>query len=255
MENEKDTIEEFMPPKVKWAVKIYKLKGRIILSVILFITFTAFLFIVMPLLFNAKKTGELIGNTAGWAAGTALGSFDGITEGLEEGYGDGKEEGLSAKDTDVKVANEMISVGKLEVLVAEDQFIDEFREGTDYKALFVYKAQTVFSVNLESAEISKEGNTIKIALSEPECEFIIDEKESEELAEWQKYFWSGSTEAGYIGYMNSMAEIKKKAAVEMTNYDSLMEQAKTSAKKQVTILADSVAEADNSIEVFFKGEE
>ena len=55
--------------------------------------------------------------------------------------------------------------------------------------------------------------------------------------------------------MNSMAEIKKKAAVEMTNYDSLMEQAKTSAKKQVTILADSVAEADNSIEVFFKGEE
>lgn len=255
MENNNDTLDNLFPKEVRLVYRNLKSKGIIILGTILFITFLVFIFEIVPFYKRVKNAGEQIGSTAGQMAGIAVGSYDGVTKGLVQGYGDGKVEGLSAKDTDVKIANEMTSLGKLDVLVAEDQFVNDFREGKDYKALFVYKAQTVFSVNMESAEISIEGNTLKIVLPQPECEFIIDENESEKLVDWQKYFWSGSTESGYIGYMNSMAEIKKKAATEMTNYDRLMEQAKASAIKQVSILADSVADAEYSSDIVFKGEE
>ena len=233
--------------------------------VFLFVTLIAVILLLMggvvPFYLNAQKAGEDIGTKAGKMAGIATGSFEGISSGLKEGYKDGKTQGLSAEDTKAVIANEMTSIGKLDVLVAESQFVDEFSEGNDYKALFVYKAQVIFSVNLEEAEISVNGDDLKIIIPKPECEFTIDEDESEKLVDWQKHFWSGNAEAGYIGYMNSMEQIKKKATSEMSNYDVLMEQAENSARKQLDILTKSITLTNPvtgnkyGIDVVFEGEE
>ena len=261
MKKKKTVVEEVIPEEIMQTVQPVKKNGIIFLSVILAVMILLLAIAVAPFYSNAKKAGEDIGNKIGWATGKALGSYDGITSGLSEGYNDGKTQGLRAEDTETKIANEMTSIGKLDVLKAESQFVDNFREGNDYKALFVYKTQAAFSVNLENADISVNEDDLTLILPEPECEFSIDEDESEKLADWQKFFWSGSAEAGYIGYMNSMEQIKKRAASEMSNYDALMELAKKSAKKQVQMLADAITlpnpDTGNKyrINVVFDGEE
>lgn len=250
----KDTVLE-EPTLKKILERLYVVKDIVILSAILFAILLGLLVGVIPFCFGAKEIGNDLGTLSGKTAGTALGSFDGITNGLEAGYQDGKEEGLKAKDTQAMVADEMTSIGRLNVLVAQDQFVNDFREGNDYKALFVYKAQTIFSVDLARAGVSVEGNTLRFIIPRPECEFIIDENESAKLAEWQKHFWSGSTESGYMGYMNSMAQIKQKSASEMSNYATLMKQAESSAKKQAGMLVNSITGGKYTVEVAFEGEE
>lgn len=255
MEKNSTAKEEIISEEMIQMVRPVKKYGISAFVVVFGIAIFIFLGGVIRFYLAAKETGEGIGKIAGRTVGTAVGSFDGITKGLAEGYGDGREQGLKAEDTDAKVVNEMASIGRLDVLVAQDQFTNKFEQGNDYKALFVYKAQAVFSVNLENADISVSENELQVVIPKPECEFEIDESESEKLAEWQKHFWSGSTEAGYIGYMNSMEQIRKKAASEMSNYDVLMQQAETSAKKQVEILVNSVTGNRYNVKVIFEGEE
>lgn len=198
--------------------------------------------------------GKDVGQTAGKFAGTVKGSFDGITEGLASGYEAGTEQGLSAEDINVEVRDDIRMMGKLEVLVAEDQLVDKFEEGNSYKALFVYKGKATFTVDLNQAEITSDGSVLRVLLPDLEVDFVIDENESEKIAEWQKFFWSGSTEAGYVGYMNSMEKIKEKTAEEMRNHDYLMQLAKDSAIKQVGILARSVCVEEKRVEIKFKGD-
>lgn len=235
-------------------VKIGDIKKILFLVLLIICSILILSILIIPLLFSARETGEKIGHVAGTSAGLAVGSFYGVTQGLEEGYDAGKIQGLSAEDTNAAIANEMTTIGKLNVLVAEDQMIDDFSQGKDYKALFVYTTKATFSVNLDEAEIIVENDGVEIILPQIEVDFVIDENESEKLVEWQKNFWSGSTEAGYLGYMNSMKMIKNTAATEMTNYEELMEQAMESAKKQVEILVDSVLVDKKRTTIRFKGE-
>lgn len=221
-------------------VPIEDKKRDLILVLLIIIALLILCIVIIPFLFRARETGEKIGQVAGTSAGLAVGSYYGVTQGLEEGYDAGKIQGLSAEDINATIANEMTTIGKLNVLEAEDQMVDDYSQGKDYKALFVYKTKATFSVNLDEADITVENNEVEIILPQIEVDFVIDENESEKLIEWQKYFWSGSTEAGYLGYMNSMKMIKNMAAKEMTNYDELMELAKESAKRQVEILVESV---------------
>lgn len=206
------------------------------------------------LIFGARRIGAGIGETAGSFAGTVKGSFDGITQGLAGGYEAGREQGLAAEDTEVEVS-EITAVGKLDVLAAEDQIVDRFQEGEDYQGLFVYKAEAVFSVDLTQAEVTDDGGVVTIRIPGPEVDCIIDENESEKMAEWQKHFWSGNAESGYIGYMNSMVRIKEGAAEEMKKNEYLMKQAKESAIRQVETLARSVSVEGRQIIVEFKEEE
>lgn len=205
--------------------------------------------------FRAQEAGNYLGTTAGKIVGTAVGSYNALTEGIAAGAEAGKQQGLSAEDTEVKIGNSIKNIGKLDVLIAEGQIHNDLQEGNEYKALFVYKTNITFSVDLEAAEIVPSDKGIKIILPPVEMEFDINENESEKLAEWQKHFWSGSEEAGYTAYMNSMAKIKEKAGDEMENYGVLMEQAKDFAKTKVRDLAKSVYVSKKNIEVVFRDEE
>lgn len=212
----------------------------IILEIIILIITISFCHIL-------KSSCNGLGNLVGTSVGAAVGSY--------KGYKDGKEDGLNPNDdTFVFISNKMQEIGNLQVLIAEDEFINEFNIGKKYKALFRYKAKTIFSVDLTSAQIINKDSDIIIKLPIPKVDFTIDENESEKLAEKQKHFWSGNSEDGYIAYMNSMKEVKKNAASEMTNYTPLMQQAKLSAKKQIQILTSSLGVQEKNIKIIFEGE-
>lgn len=113
---------------------------------------------------------------------------------------------------------------------------DSHKIGEKYSAIYIYKADAVFAVDLQEAEIVEEGAQITIRVKKPDLTFYIDEAETEKLAEWQKNFFSGSTEDGYKAYMNSRIEMEKKSAEEIANYDTLMDMAQESAKSRSSFL-------------------
>lgn len=120
-------------------------KKRSVMFLVPILVVSGLLFVILIFTYiNAKETGNNVGNITGRTVGTALGSFDGFTKGLEEGYEDGKRQGLSAEDTNVIVANEMASIGKLDVLVAFDQFVDNVSEEMIIKLYLFIKQRLYF---------------------------------------------------------------------------------------------------------------
>lgn len=249
MEDKKEKTEQKISSEtIPWTESI-KNKVFVIFGVLVFLA-------LIGIHVKARAIGNDIGNTAGKTAGVAVGSYEGVTRGLKEGYEAGKEQGLSAEDINVDITNKLSSIGKLEVLVAEDKINDVFKKGSDYAALLEFnKTKATFSVDLTQAEIADQNSAITINIPVPEVEIAIDENESVKIAEWQKYFWSGDAESGYIAYMNSMAQIKEKSENGLTNYDYLMQQAKDTAKKQIELLVKSICGREKEIQVIFKGEE
>lgn len=201
-------------------------------------------------LINAKKTGSEIGNTVGTIVGNAVGSYDGWNHGYEEG----KTEGLSAQDTVVTISSVINTAGKLHVLRAKvlisnalevgttdpDSFTSSLIGGKKYSALFNYKGQVDFVVDLRQARIDREDGTITIVLPLPVATLTVDESEVETLAEWQKIWFNGSDPDGVKAYNNSIAAIKEKTAEDLQNYDLLLDMAKSSAIKQIKTLAESI---------------
>lgn len=228
------------------------LVGLSFFAAVLLFGIAAFFF---PAYRNAREIGGGAGTLAGSAAGMAVGSYRGITEGIPGGLADGKRKGLSAEDTRVDVAGEMGEIGKLEVLVASVRLDDYHEIADDYKALYVYKADAVFTVDLKKAKIREEGGRLVILLEEPALTLTYNEDATEKIAEWQKHFYSGKTKDGYEAYLNSRREIAGKAPEEISNYEMLMELARESARKQVGILASAVHSGNAEVEVLFSGEE
>lgn len=201
---------------------------------------------------NANQIGGGIGTAAGRTAGRFAGSYEGITEGLAEGAQEGKEEGLSAKDTEVSIGNKIQTIGNLEVLSANVVMHDVIKASNSYASLLAFYGDVTFTVDLYEAEISNEGNIYEISLPMPKATVRIDDRKSEQLATEMKHFWSGSNEDGYKAAMNSIDQLTLKAEDSITNYDYLMESAKSSAEKQVKFLIQSATGEEVVIHVSFK---
>lgn len=201
---------------------------------------------------RAEKIGGGIGTTAGRAAGRFTGSYEGITEGLAEGAKDGKAVGISAEDTEVDVANKVQTMGKQEVLSASVVMHDLLEISDKYKTLLAFYGDITFTVDLYNAEITPNGNNYEVLLPMPEATLRIDDKKSEQLDSYMKHSWSGSNEDGYTAVMNSMKELTLNAEETVTNYDLLMDSAKSSAEKQVTFLIQSATKEEVVVHVSFK---
>ena len=210
---------------------------------------------LLPMYLVARETGETYGSGLGHLVGTATGSKDGFTTGLNEGYEDGKEDGLSAEDTIVERTEEITAVGTLEVLSADIELVDDLTVGNSYEAIIVYHGTATFSVDMTQAEITVKGNEVTVTLPTPECEFTLDESATEELAHWQNFPFSGSTQAGYEAYNNSAAEVAEQASENMLNYDAMLKQAQESAKSQVETLTKAMKGDGYEVTVLFNGEE
>lgn len=202
--------------------------------------------------FKANNYGTGVGTTAGKAAGKLIGSYEGITEGIAEGAKEGKAEGLSAKDTEVDIANKIQTMGKLEVLSASVVMRDLLEIADKYKSLLAFYGDITFTVDLYDAEIIPNGNIYEVTLPMPEATLRIDDKKSQQLASYMKHSWSGSNEDGYTATMNSIKELTIDAEKTVNNYENLKQSAMESAEKQVTFLIQSSTNEEVVIHVRFK---
>ena len=217
----------------------------------------AFLLVVGAFFFwlHADQIGNGIGSGAGTMTGLAVGSFKGVTEGLEEGALAGKEAGLNSEDMPMELGRAVNEVGNLEVLVANVEIPDYHEVGKKYAALYLFRGSAVFSVDLMKASISKtsDGEVI-IVLPEPTAVVNINDSETELLAEYQRKFFNGSADDGFQAYLNSLRLIDQIALDKVSNYQMLMDMAKTSARKQVEMLSKNVCVNCSRITVLFRTE-
>ncbi|MBQ7013252.1 MAG: DUF4230 domain-containing protein [Oscillospiraceae bacterium] len=208
----------------------------------------------LPASVEAKENGTAIGDGLGTTVGMAIGSFDGVTNGIGEGAKDGKAAGLSAKDTEVSVQENMARIGKLEVLQASVSIVNKHKVGDDLIQLHVMYADAVFTVDLTQARIEENAAEMRITLPPPEMSLNIDETKTEKIAEYEELFFNGSAEDGFDAALNSNAVLGEEAANHISNYPALMEQARNAAIRNIEMLAGQVSMDKKTITVVFDDE-
>lgn len=203
---------------------------------------------------RAKELGTEIGTGIGKKVGTVQGYTEAISIDIPKGEVDGKEDGLSAEDTVVVIKGKMQDVGKLDVLVAGVSLNNFHRLGNNYAALYLMKADAVFSIDLSKVQVdqNREGSQIYVTVPQPEIEVYYDEAETEKVAEWQKNYFSGDANDGFTAYLNSMKEIEENASEELAQNDNLMNMARTSAEKQISRLISNICGAEKKININFE---
>jgi len=194
---------------------------------------------------------ESIGNNYGELWGNVFGGVETVFK-LEDTYNNARAEGLSAKDTKVDIGVEMQKMNKLEVLVASVKLkslheISGDKKDPDYVALYLLKGEIIFTVDFSRSIYDEEKQTLFLPV--PEYYLSINQDKTEKLSEYQKHFFSGDVQSGYEAYLNSMKEIHNASEENIANYDLLLEEAKESAKKQVSEIINTVS--SSAIEVGF----
>lgn len=220
------------------------------------ILFLALFLPIIRMYLGAHKTGEAVGSTAGTAVGGAIGSFKGITTGTQAGAEAGREEGLNAKDIDITVADikdGLGELGKLEILTATASFRDVLGIGNDYRAFFLLRGNVIFTVDMNQVEIQPiSEEEISILLPVPECTVAIDDTATEKVAEYQKDFFTGDTQAGYEAFLKFVNQRSAELEKSLDGYDALDRQAQEAAKQQIELLAKSICGPDKTISVRIK---
>lgn len=224
-----------------------------ILAIICTLLICALIFLI-SFRINAQSQGESIGTNVGNVVGKAMGSVEGLID-AEKAWGEGLRTATDAKDTDAEIANKMQEVGKLEVLVASVKLNNLHKLADDYSALYLLRGDAVFSIDLANAKIEERQGALYITLQQPSVELIVTESDVEKVAEWQKQYFTGSAEIGFDAYLNTMAKVTEASEDTISNYDSLMNSARESAKKQVTQLANAVAVDKKDVYISFEEKE
>lgn len=204
---------------------------------------------------NADETGAEKGTETGISDGTREGKAATETE-RERGALEGKVSGLSAKDTQTRMLGELKlrEAGKLDVLVAGVS-LDNFHSiGNKYAAIYLMKADAVFSVDLRQSEVKwgEDGFWIKVLAPQPEVIVYFDDAETEKIAEWQKSYFSGTAEDGFLAYINSVKELTASASANIEQNETLMESARKAAEQQIQLLAANIYGADVAVSVEFQ---
>lgn len=230
----------------------FKIKPRyhVVIAVI------SFLLMIAALYFHSRADdiGAFVGQMSGKTVGIAVGSADGLINGTREGGEAGAAAGLSAEDTTVDIVKSMEGLGNLEVLVAGVTLKNINRAGKDYAQLTVINGDAVFSVDMTQAEISfnQDGTEVNIKLPQPEVALYLDQDSTQVLAEIQNFSLRVDAEDGLREYLNSIAKITAEARESITNYDSLIEQAKESAQTQVRQLAETISGGKYAVRTRFR---
>ena len=217
---------------------------------------TAHPMILMSLLPSAALVFAIfIAPGFGTPAGTAVGSWEGITQGLTQGAEDGEVAGLSAEDTVAKVGTKLSQTGKLQVLLLDLKLSDIYEHGSgpQYAALLRMRGEGVFTVDLTQSYASEGPAPDSLVIEIPHPEFVpyLDNSAIETVAEYKAPLFDGSSEKGYTGWLNTVNKLDERVRSELLAYDTLVEQAESSAMKQVELLAQSVCGSACAVEVRF----
>lgn len=234
-----------------------KLIGKIpntVMYVICLSIICVIVFFILTILINIESMARVFGEKLGSDVGKLAGSFEAFTD-YGKAYEEGKREGLSAEDTTIEKIVKIKEMKNLEVLIASVKLNDVHSVGDEYKALYLMKCEAIFTVDLEKAIFDQRDDGLHIMIPNPEMEIIANQKNINKIAEYQKSFFAGSAKDGFDAYLNSMVKILENSKTRMANYDSLMESAKESAKRQVIQLANSVSASGQEIYVEFLTEQ
>lgn len=187
--------------------------------------------------FVGSSSGESFGKIAGTVVGTVEAAKD-----AQNAYINGKEEGLSAEDTKAYITNSFENVGNLEVLASSVTLTNVNSVGEDYKALYLLKGDAIFSVDLSNTQFTIDTNNNKVIVyaEKPVVDIYINDMQTQKLATYQKKRWTGTSEEGYIQYMNSMKNAESEIREKVADYDALVESAISAEKQQIQFLVQSI---------------
>jgi hypothetical protein len=169
---------------------------------------------------------------------------------------------LRFKESNVDISS-ISTIGVLDVLTADVNMIDDITIGASsspqYKRNFSKKGTAVYSVNLEKIEVfyseSVSGTkTVFMKLPKLEVKLYIDERTTNQIAEYQKKGWTGNAEDGFRTYMKTAESGYEEMKKSLQQYDGLMMQAEESAIERISQLASAVFVENAKFEVFFETE-
>lgn len=220
---------------------------------LLVVALVVFFSSIVPLLITARSTGQAVGEASGKAVGVAVGSVEGATSGFAEGAKAGHNDGLSAEDTVVEISNTIENningFGSLEVLIANVDLTTFHEVGNTYAALYLSRANAVFTVDLSKVTVTHREGLISIVLPKPSVEVKFDPTQTELLADWQRKYFNGTDGDGFEAYLNTFSATKNLSEDKISNYDVLINLASESAVKQITEIANAVRGNNNEIMV------
>lgn len=156
--------------------------------------------------------------------------------------------------------NTITSSGQLGVLSAHVNILNSLLIGSssdpDYINLYGQEAIAVYTVDLEKAEISRGENSkgekiIFIRLPEPYVQLYVDERTTNNIAEYQKRNWTGNAEDGYRAYSNQTASGYREMLDSLQESDGLMLEAKKNAISRVSELIGALTLDGVRCEVYF----
>ena len=223
------------------------LSGVLLVTIILFVTF------ILPLPGIVRSAGQKAGKVGGVITGVVVGSAEGVASGLPKGAEAGREAGLGAGDTVAELSNaierNVRSIGKLEVLVANVDRTDFHEVGDKYAALRLCRARAVFTVDLSEITVTHEGKSITVTYPKPSVKVDYDPSQTELLAEYQRKYFNGSDEDGFIAKLNSSVAADQVSTEKLNNYGALEEMASRYAEDQIRKIGEAVRGGDSKIEV------
>lgn len=227
-------------------LKFFKTKPWILFWILAIVMAAVILTVIYPAYNKAEQLGIEGGSLLGKAAGKCIGSVEGIAVGVGAGAEAGEQEGLSAKDTEVKIIERVRELGNLEVLnVSMKRNVINKADGGKTCVLWSAKCEASYAVDLTKAEIS---NGIVII---PYPELSISFDSPEKIAQYQKRKNTGSSINGTTEYMNSENKIRNKIQEELKNNPDLSQKAQDAAKNQVYILIKKISVNDKQRNVEF----
>ncbi len=227
-------------------LKFFKNKPWILFWILAIVMAAVILTVIYPAYNKAEQLGIEGGSLLGKAAGKCIGSVEGIAVGVGAGAEAGEQEGLSAKDTEVKIIERVRELGNLEVLnVSMKRNVINKADGGKTCVLWSAKCEASYAVDLTKAEIS---NDIVII---PYPELSISFDSPEKIAQYQKRKNTGSSINGTTEYMNSENKIRNKIQEELKNNPDLSQKAQDAAKNQVYILIKKISVNDKQRNVEF----
>lgn len=220
-------------------LKFFKNKPWILFWILAIVMAAVILTVIYPAYNKAEQLGIEGGSLLGKAAGKCIGSVEGIAGGVGAGAEAGEQEGLSAKDTEVKIIERVRELGNLEVLnVSMKRNVINEADGGKTCVLWSAKCEASYAVDLTKAEIS---NDIVII---PYPELSISFDSPEKIAQYQKRKNTGSSINGSTEYINSEKKIRDKIQEELKNNSDLSQKAQDAAINQVDILINKISVND-----------
>lgn len=217
-------------------LKFFKNKPWILFWILAVVMAAVILTVIYPAYNKAEQLGIEGGSLLGKAAGKCIGSVEGIAVGVGAGAEAGEQEGLSAKDTEVKIIGRVRELGNLEVLnVSMKRNVINKADGGKTCVLWSAKCEASYAVDLTKAEIS---NDIVII---PYPELSISFDSPEKIAQYQKRKNTGSSINGSTEYINSEKKIRDKIQEELKNNSDLSKKAQVAAINQVEILIKNIS--------------